>query len=230
MQVWDVESRRARVRSCEWLYDHGRQAHTADECIRNVIKPPPGSRIAIFGAGAVGLAALLMAQLTGPAGIILVDISQVRLDTIPKSLLGLNTTLYNSSGKSNDEVAADLRKLTRDEHGVDYALDCVGNGDIVKTAHSALDKLGTLVTIGSGSDSVVAGYSLAQHLVKGVTHRGTHQGDSVPREMIPKLLDMWRNGRFPFDQLLTEFHFEEMDKALGKLKEGSVIKPLLVFP
>lgn len=201
---------------------------SADDCCRNVVKPPPGSSIAIFGGGAVGLSALLAAQLTKPGCVILVDNSQAKLDMIPKSILGPNTHLYNSAQKSNEEVAQELRDFTPNGYGLDYALDCVGNENVVKTGHAALDKLGTLVTIGSGSESYVAGYFLAQHLLKGIHHRGTHQGDSVPREMIPKLFGLWKDGHFPFDKLLAEFRFEDMEKAVEETKKGNVIKPVLV--
>lgn len=198
-------------------------------CSRNVVKPPPGSNIAIFGGGGVGLSAVLAAQLTDPGCIILVDNSQTKLDMIPKSILGPETKLINSAGKTNDETAAELRALTPNSQGVDYALDCVGNTEIIKTAHAALDKLGMLVTIGSGSPQMVAGFTLGQHVVKGITHRGTHQGDSVARKMVPKLLRMYAEGNFPFDQLLTEFRFEDMETALAEMKKGTVIKPLLVL-
>lgn len=201
---------------------------TDDRC-SNVMRPPSGSTIAIFGGGAVGMSALLAAQLTKPDCIVLVDNSQAKLDMIPKSILGPNTRLYNSEAKSSDQIATDLRRLTFGERGVDYALDCVGNENVIKSGHAALDKLGMLVTIGSGSVSNVAGYSLAQHLQKGILHRGTHQGDSVPRDMIPKLLRMWKDGTFPFDKLLAEFRFEDMDKALQEMKKGKVIKPVLVL-
>lgn len=155
------------------------------------------------------------------------DNSPTKLATIPKSILQPSTRLHNSAGQSHDEVAAALRKLTPDGHGFDVALDCVGNSDVVKAGHAALDKMGLLVTIGSGADSNVAGYSLSQHLVKGICHRGTHQGDSVPRDMVPKLLALSREGQFPFQQLLSEFGFEDLEDALAEMARGAVIKPLL---
>lgn len=174
------------------------------------------------------MSALLAAQLTDPGCVVLVDNSQAKLDIIPDSILGPNTHRYHSGDKSNDQVAIELRRLTPGERGIDYALDCVGNQDIITTGHAALDNLGMLVTIGAGPASNVAGYSLVQHLQKGILHRGTHQGDSVPRDMIPKLYRMWKDGKFPFDKLLVEYSFEEMDKALEEMHMGKVIKPVLV--
>lgn len=171
---------------------------------------------------------MLAAQLTDPARIVLVDNSQTKLDNIPRAILSPKTEFYNSRDKSPAEASAELRGLTEGAHGFDFALDCVGSTDVIKTGHAALDKLGWLVTIGSGSKSNTAGYELAQHLVKGIQHRGTHQGDSVPRVMIPKLLAMSREGRFPFGELLTKFDFQDLDTALAEMKSGNVIKPLLV--
>ncbi|KAF3769271.1 GroES-like protein [Cryphonectria parasitica EP155] len=216
----------ADLRLCATL---GCGIQTGAGTIMNVVQPPPGSNLAIFGGGAVGLAALLAAQLTSPACIVLVDTSQTKLDNIrAMSILGPNTHLYNPSGKSNEEVAAELNKYTPDEHGMDFALDCVGNENIIKTAHLALDNRGMLVTIGAGVASNVAGFNLEEHLVKGITHRGTHQGDSVPRQMIPRLFEMYKEGQFPFDKFVTAFGFEEMDRALDEMKNGRVVKPLLV--
>lgn len=176
----------------------------------------------------MGLSALLAAQLTDPASIVLVDVSQTKLDMIPRSILGPKTHLYNSADKSNEQIATELRKFTPEDHGFDIALDGVGHSEIIKTGHAVLDKLGLLVTIGSGAASNIAGYTLAQHLLKGICHRGTHQGDSVPREMVPKLVKMSKDGQFPFEKLLTEFKFEDLDKALAEMKKGSVIKPLMI--
>lgn len=175
------------------------------------------------------MAALLAAQLTDPACIVLIDNLQAKLDIIPKSILGANTHLYNSGNKSNDQIASDLRALTPGGHGMEYALDCVGHEDVLIAGHAALDKLGTLVTIGSGAADNVAAYSIAQHLTKGVVHRGTHQGDSVPRDTIPKLFGMWKEGQFPFEKLLTQFKFEDIDNALEEMHMGKVIKPVLVI-
>lgn len=193
---------------------------------RNVAQPPVGSSIAVFGGGAVGLSAVLAAKLVSPACLVLVDNSQTKLDMIPKELLS-GVHVVNPTDKSPEEVAAELKKLTPSGLGMDYALDCVGNEAVVLTAHAALDKLGTLLNVGS-SATAKPQYLINQHLVKGITARGTHQGDSVSRVMVPRLIELWRQGRFPFDKLLTSFKFEELHKALDETHAGRAIKPLLV--
>lgn len=199
---------------------------TGAGAILNIAKPPVGSCIAVFGGGAVGLSAILAAKLSNPACLVLVDNSQTKLDMIPKALLdGVHTV--NSANKSPEVVAAEIKKLSPLGSGMDFTLDGVGNDAVILAAHAALDKLGMLLNIGSGATAKPQ-YTIAKHLIMGATSRGTHQGDSVPRVMIPHLIGLWRRGIFPFDKLLTTFKFEKLHDALDEIHAGRVIKPLLV--
>lgn len=194
---------------------------------RNVAKPPVGSSIAVFGGGAVGLSAILAAKLTSPACLVLIDNSQTKLDMIPKEILQGVQTL-KAADKSPEDIATELKALTPGGQGMDFALDCVGNEGVTLAAHGCLDKLGTLLNMG-GHATAKPQYLIGKHLVMGATARGSHQGDSVPRVMVPHLIQLWRAGRFPFDKLLTTFKFEELQRALDEMHEGRVIKPLLVL-
>ena len=200
---------------------------TGAGCILNVARPPVGSSIEVFGGGAVGLSAVLAAKLYTPSCLVLVDNSQAKLDMIPKQILHGVITV-NSAGKTPDQIADELRALTPTQAGMDYALDCVGNESVIAAAHLSLDKLGTMINPGGHPDAK-ASYKVEHHLVKGATSRGTHQGDSVPRTMIPHLIQLWKAGKFPFDQMLTEFPFEDLHKALEETHRGNVIKPLLIL-
>ena len=145
---------------------------------------------------------------------------------IPKELLE-GVHIVNSMDKSPEDVAAEIKRLSPTGSGMDFTLDCVGNDAVIMAAHAALDKLGMLLNVGSGSASNPQ-YTIAKHLVMGATARGTHQGDSVPRIMIPRLIQLWKEGMFPFDKLLTTFEFEKLHDALDEVHAGRVIKPLLV--
>ncbi|KAK1074326.1 hypothetical protein LTR12_002182 [Friedmanniomyces endolithicus] len=200
---------------------------TGAGAIFNIAKPPPGSSIAIFGAGAVGLSALMAAKLTQPGSLILIDNSPTKLAMIPSQLL-TNVQTINSASLSHHDLIAEIKNRTPDFRGLDYALDCVGHEAVTEAAYWSLDKLGTVLTIG-GSATATPRLSTERTLVYGLTIRGTHQGDSVPRVMIPALIERWRKGEFPFELLLTEFKFEELGRAMEEMKAGRVIKPLLVM-
>ena len=141
----------------------------------NVLKPPARSYIAVFGAGAVGLSACFAATLTSPTMLVLVDNADEKLSLIPT---GVATHTINSALLAEGELTSKLRKLTNGR-GFDYVIDAVGSGNLLKEGHGALARQGTLLTLG-GSQQTPA-FTLQQHLLKGITYRGTHQGDSVPR-------------------------------------------------
>lgn len=200
---------------------------TGAGAILNVAKPSPSSSIVVFGAGAVGMSAILAAKLTTPVCLVLVDNSQAKLDMLPKELVkGVHT--LNSADKTPEDVANELKNLTTGGAGMDVALDCVGNDAVILAAHACLDKLGILLNVGS-SATAKPQYLASKHLVMGITARGTHQGDSVTRVMIPHLIGLWRDGKFPFEKLLTEYKFEDLHKAFDETHAGRVIKPLLVM-
>ncbi|KAK0612161.1 chaperonin 10-like protein [Immersiella caudata] len=195
----------------------------------NVAKPRKGSRILVFGAGAVGLAAVLAAGLTEPEMVVLVDNSGVKLGVLPGCVREVVSEVVDSSEvKEGDELVERLKGLTGDGLGFDVALDCVGRGDVVRVAHLALRARGMVVTVGGSTTDVALQVTLSEHLGRGITYRGTHQGDSVPGVMIPHLIGLWRQGKFPFDELLTFYEFDELHRAVRDVKDGKVVKPVLI--
>ncbi|KAK0725107.1 chaperonin 10-like protein [Lasiosphaeris hirsuta] len=201
---------------------------TGTGAVFNVAKPPPNSSICIFGAGSVGLAACLAAKLTAPARLVVVDNSTAKLAMLPECIREAVTHVVDSSDLTDEgQLVERLKELTPGGLGFDYALDCVGRGDLVKAGHLALRARGTVISVG-GSPDVALQVTLSQHLVRGITHRGTHQGDSVPSVSIPLMIDLWRQGKFPFDKLLTLYEFGELHRAIQDVKDGNVVKPVLV--
>ncbi|KAI9688679.1 MAG: hypothetical protein M1822_001036 [Bathelium mastoideum] len=188
----------------------------------NVCKPPPLSSFAIFGAGAVGLAAAMAAKLTSPAHIVFIDNNSNKLNMIPK---GVATGTLNSSGLQEDELAEQLKNMTNGT-GFDFAIDCVGLAQLVNAGHKALAPRGMVVTV--GGPPTTASISIAAQLTGGRMYRGTHQGDSVPSISIPRMIDLWRQGQFPFDKLLTFYKFDELEKAVLDLKQGKIFKPVFL--
>jgi aryl-alcohol dehydrogenase len=60
--------------------------------------------------------------------------------------------------------------------------------------------------------------------------RGIIEGDSVPQEFIPRLIALYRRGRFPFDKLITEFKFDDIQDAVAQSESGQVVKAVLRMP
>lgn len=195
---------------------------TGAGAVFNVCKPSPGAAFAIFGAGAVGLAAALAARLFSPSRVIIIDRSMKKLDLIPS---GLATDTICSSGLERGSIAAQIKGLNATQ-GIDYVLDCAGNGGIITEGCAALKRRGMVVSIGGGPTP--ASLNITEMLVKGLTYRGTHQGDSVSRNFIPYLIKLWRSGQFQFEPLLSLYKLEDLPQALADLKDDRIIKPVLV--
>ena len=64
-------------------------------------------------------------------------------------------------------------------------------------------------------------------LLNGRVVRGVIQGDAVPQLFIPKLIEFFRAGRFPFDRLVKQYEFEDIETAFNDSKQGKTIKPVL---
>ena len=180
----DMKLARELMHTCWGMYKYMATGLAAEITYFNVAKPPPNSRILIFGAGTVGLSACLAAKLTSPEKLVVVDHSILKLAMLPTCIKEAATDLVDSSDAKEDELVNRLKALTRDGQGYDYALDCVGRGDLVKIGHLALRSRGTVVTVGGSTDTALQ-VTLSQHLTRGITYKGTHQGDSVPSVVSP---------------------------------------------
>lgn len=190
---------------------------TGAGAVLNALDVRPGSAVAVFGAGAVGLSAIMAAHLAGATDIIAVDINPTRLELAAE--LGATETLDGN----RDGVLARLKKLS--DGGVRYSLDTTGVSTVLSTALDTVRPGGTLGVLGTPRGD----WTLKAHqLSNGVTINGILEGDSAPQLFIPTLITLWRQGRFPFDKLITTFPLEEINDAERAMRNGDVVKPVLL--
>ncbi len=193
---------------------------TGAGAVMNTFHPKPGSSIAIFGMGTVGSSALLAAIVCGCTTIIAVDINAERLETARE--LGATHTV--NSGET-DPVAAIL-DIT--DGGPNFSLECVGNPAVFRQAVDILPILGVCGLIGVVSPGTEI--SLDMNLImNGRIVRGIVEGDAVPDLFIPKLIELYQQGKFPYEKLITFYPFEDLNLAVADMEQGSVIKPVLTF-
>jgi len=195
---------------------------TGAGAILNAMPVGPGRTAAVFGTGAVGLAAVMAARASGADEIIAIDRIQHRLRLAEE--LGA-THAIDTTGQNLADVTAEVVKFTR--KGVDVALDTTGDPQVIMAAVESLATHGTASVItSSGAPVVVPPGSL---LLKGRTLRGTMGGDIAPTVFIPRLLDLHRQGRFPVDRLVKNYPFAEVNTAIADSLSGATIKPVLTF-
>ncbi|HCN72209.1 MAG TPA: alcohol dehydrogenase [Pusillimonas sp.] len=194
---------------------------TGAGAVINSLRVAPGSVIGIFGTGAVGLAAIMAAKVCGAAVIIAVDTKPARLDMALE--LGA-THVINAFEKDTFTV---LRNLA--PRGMDYALDTSGNLQVIHDAvhHLAARGVCGLVNTAKGADMNA---NILQMVLGGRSVRGIHQGDSVPEIFISQLIQMYMQGRFPFDKLVRFYELSQINDALTDLQRGEAIKPIVRMP
>ncbi|MBI2964482.1 MAG: NAD(P)-dependent alcohol dehydrogenase [Deltaproteobacteria bacterium] len=182
-----------------------------------VLRVHAGSSIAVYGAGAVGLSAVMAARVAGATTIVAVDLHPARLELARQ--LGATHTI---DGKAPD-VAQQILALSGG--GLDYAFDTTGIPAVIAGAVTALRPLGVCGLVGvRGADLVLPPLSLEL----GRTLVGILEGDSVPQRFIPQLIALWQQGRFPFDRLIGKFPLAEIDEAERASLAGEVVKPVLL--
>jgi aryl-alcohol dehydrogenase len=113
---------------------------------------------------------------------------------------------------------------------VDYSFETTGDPAVLTTAVRALDSLGTCAYVGTAPPGVLGGFPMLEAMTKGLTIRGVLQGDSTPSTTIPRLLELHRRGRLPFDRLITHYRLDQVDEAAADCLAGDVVKPVLLMP
>jgi len=193
---------------------------TGAGAVMNTLRPRPGASIAIFGVGPVGMSALLASVVCGCTTIIAVDVIPERLKKAKE--FGATHTI---NAKEADPVAA-VRDITGG--GAEYSLECVGNPKVLRQAVDVLPRRGICGLLGVVPPGTEVGLDM-DLIMNGRTVRGVLAGDSISDLFIPKLLDLYSQGRFPFDKLITFYPFDEINKAADDMVHGLVIKPVLRF-
>lgn len=192
---------------------------TGAGAVLNSLQPQKGSSLAIFGAGSVGLAALLAARVAECGTIILVDRLAPRLELARE----LGATHVIDASKQ-DPVEA-IRAITGG--GADYTLECTGVPAVLRMAVDALAIPGVCGVVGAAPFGAEVALDV-NSLVAGRTVRGIIEGDAVPQRFIPELIALWREGRFPFDRLVRNYPMADVNRAVADMHAGNTVKAILV--
>jgi aryl-alcohol dehydrogenase len=195
---------------------------TGAGAVFNVMKPKPGDSFVVFGVGAVGLSGLMSAKISGCDPIIAVDVHEHRLKLARE--LGATHTI-NHTGRT--DVVDEIRKITG--LGARYTLETSAIPSVFREAVDALMPAGTCVLLGSARKGTEATFE-TPFLQNGRTVRGVIQGDSIPQEFIPQLVDHIAAGRFPVERMITFYDLAEINRAAVESASGATIKPVLKMP
>jgi aryl-alcohol dehydrogenase len=192
---------------------------TGAGAVLNVLKPGPGSSIAVFGAGAVGLAAILAAAIAGCDTIVAVDVRPARLE------LARELGATHAVDASRADAAAAVRDATGG--GAAFALEAAGVPAAVRAAVDCLEPTGDCGIVGAPALGTEVALDVNTIMTGGRVVRGIVEGESVPAEFLPRLVGLWREGRFPVERMMTHYDFDQIDRAAREAESGEAIKPVL---
>jgi aryl-alcohol dehydrogenase len=159
----------------------------------------------------VGLAAVMAARIVGAKPIIGVDILPWRLE------LALQLGATHIIDAHREEITARLVEITGS--GIDFVVDTTGDPGLVSLAVVALKPKGRV--------ALLTGNMETRSFAGGRKAVGVIQGDAVPQRFIPKLIDLYRAGQFPFDRLVKFYPFADINRAIADARKGDTIKPVV---
>jgi S-(hydroxymethyl)glutathione dehydrogenase / alcohol dehydrogenase len=187
----------------------------------NTAKVAPGSTVAVFGCGGVGLAAIQGARIAGARKIIAVDMFEGKLAMAKR--LGATDSVDASASDPVDEI----RKMTGG--GVDYSFEAIGLKKAAEQAFNALKAGGTATVIGMipvGQKVEIDGFMF-------LTERklqGSNMGSNRFRIDMPRYLDFYLQGRLKLDEMISKRgKLEDVNEAFRAMKAGEVARTVLMF-
>ncbi|MGD2145200.1 MAG: NAD(P)-dependent alcohol dehydrogenase [Anaerolineae bacterium] len=202
----------------ETLAPMGCGVMTGAGAVINSLRPAPGSSIAVFGAGNVGMSAILAARVCGCTIIVAVDVHSNRLELARE--LGATHTVNAAEA---DPVEAVLEFTGG---GAEFSLECVGDPKVFRQAVDVLPRLGVCGLTGVVPPGTEVGLDM-DLIMNARTVTGILGGDCIPDLFIPRLIDLHIQGRFPFDRMITYYPFDEINRAVEDMEKGAVMKPVL---
>ncbi len=181
----------------------------------------PGATVAVIGLGGVGLNALLGAKLAGARRIIAVDLHDDKLALARQ--LGA-TDAYNAGDR---ECALNIREAT--SGGVDYAFEMAGSVEALSLAFAITRRGGETVTAGLPHPDKRLSISPVTLVAEERTLKGSYLGSCVPIRDIPRYVDLYKAGKLPVDQLMSEtVGLDDLNEAFDKLASGHTVRIILI--
>ncbi len=188
-----------------------------------VLAPQLGNTVVVFGAGGVGLSAVMAARLTPATRIIVVDVVPERLALATE--LGATHTVNAATDNSVEAIM----EITGGR-GADRILEATGHTAVLKQALTVTAMDAVVAIVGAPPFGSEVGVDVLDAIVKGPRIIGVNQGRSVPRVVIPALIDHFLAGRMPFDKLIKTYPLADINDAIHDMHSGATIKPVLLMP
>ncbi|GAB4519377.1 MAG: zinc-dependent alcohol dehydrogenase family protein [Anaerolineae bacterium] len=188
----------------------------------NTAQVAPGTAVAVFGMGGVGLSAVMGAHAAGAYPIIAVDLLEDKL-ALARSVGATHTV-----NASTDNVVEAVRALSNG--GADYTFESVGSERVLVQAYEAARRGGMTVTVGLPHPSRQFTISAVSLVAEERTIKGSYMGSAVPRRDIPRFIAMYQAGRLPVEKLHTHtLTLQEINTGFDRLAKAEAVRQIITF-
>ncbi|MGO2036588.1 MAG: alcohol dehydrogenase catalytic domain-containing protein [Brevibacterium sp.] len=186
---------------------------TGGGAVLNAGAPGPEDEVMIVGLGGVGTAALITALSIETAGVIGVDANPEKL-VRAKELGAVEVYTPEQLGDRKAPIV----------------IECVGHARAFETAFSATAVGGTTVTVGLPAPDAISQITPVTLTAEARTVIGSYLGSAVPSRDIPVYADLWRQGKLPVEELISDtIGLEDLNSAFDALSEGRVVRQIIDF-
>jgi aryl-alcohol dehydrogenase len=194
---------------------------TGSGAVVNALELGSKDDLVVFGAGAVGLSAIMAAKVSGVYPLVAVDVHPQRLQ------LAMELGATHAFNAREDDVAARLAELR--PAGFKCAIDTSAKQSSITTAAQCLGSGGAFGIV-AVPEAQLPDFSVGTLMFpKGIRLQFILAGSSTPRLFLPQLIEWYKIGRFPVDRLVKTFAFEEINEAWAESVAGRAVKPVLLM-
>ena len=187
-------------------------------------KVEPNSTAVVFGLGGIGLNVIQGLRMVGARQIVGVDLNEDKKGIAEK----FGMTHFVNPKDHGDKLVDHLVELTGG--GADYSFECIGNVDVMRNALECCHKgWGESVIIGvAGAGKEIS--TRPFQLVTGRSWRGSAFGGARGRTDVPKIVDMYMDGRIDIDSLITHtMPLDDINKAFDLMHSGESIRSVVLY-
>ena len=195
-----------------------------------------GESVAVIGAGGVGMAAVAGAALAGATKVIVIDVSDDKLEKAKEfgATHTINPKSLASDGDDEDAspeeqpVVKAVKDLT-DGFGVDVAIDAVGVPQTFTQAFYMRDLAGRVVLVGVPTPTMKLELPFLDVFSHGGAIKPSWYGDCLPERDFPMYVSLFQQGKFPLDKFVSErVGIDEVEDAFETMKKGNVLRSVVV--
>lgn len=191
--------------------------------VTNTAKVPAGSAVAVIGTGGVGLNCIQGAAISGAHQIVAVDLSDTKL----AAARTFGATHGVNPGR--EDAAAGVRAATGGR-GADFVFVAVGVKKAIEQGFSLMRRGGTLCIVGMPATGTTTSFDPVDFADAGQHMIGSKMGSTRLRIDVPKLVDLYRQGRLKLDELITNrYPLECINEGIAGVTKGEALRNVIVF-